>query len=328
MKYKQLTIEERESVQKMLWDKRSIRYIAGMLNRSPSTISRELSKNYPENIKKYTPRLAQERASNTIKVRGRRPRLKNNLVKEYVISKLKQRWSPEQIQGCIKNDTSYNISAEAIYQYIYSEIYRDGYGYVKPNKEDLRIYLRRKHKRRNRKGSRKGQRVFKEKGKSIEDRPRLVEKRIRFGDWESDTVESCDHKPGINTLLERKSGYCLITKLKNKSATSTAQAIINRLRLIPRKYLKTITLDNGPENQCWKILEEKLNVKVYYAHPYSSWERGSNENLNGLIRDYYPKGTDFRNVSEQDILLLGRRLNTRPRKRLKYKAPEDILVLH
>jgi transposase, IS30 family len=324
MTHKQLSIEDREKIQELLWEKKSLRYIANILKRSPSTISRELKKNYPKERKVYAPRLAQERALNNVKERGSRDRLINPKIKEYVILKLKERWSPEQIAGSIQKDIAQNISYEAIYQYIYSEINRDGYGYVKKNSEDLRKCLRIKHKRRNRKGLRKGQKMSKIQGVSIDLRPKIVDTRKRFGDWESDTVESCDHKPGINTLLERKSGYCFITKLKNKSSKETADVICKRLGILPQSLRETLTLDNGVENHNFEFIEDTLDLKVYYAHPYSSWERGSNENLNGLIRDYFPKGTDFTLITDEQISFIEMKLNARPRKRFKYKTPEEM----
>jgi len=186
------------------------------------------------------------------------------------------------------------------------------------------MYLRQKRKRRTLKGCRKYQRVLKPYGTSIDDRPGVVEHRKRIGDWESDTVESCDHKPGVNTLLERKTGLYLITKVKDKTSTSTISVIEKRMREIPEQRKKTMTFDNGPENRDWKLFEENTNIKSYFAHPYHSWERGSNENANGLLRDYFPKGTDFSMISEEELSKVEYSLNTRPRKRLGGKTPLEV----
>ncbi len=153
MHYHHLTIEERETIQEMLWQQSSIRRIATALNRSPSSISRELKRNFPVRRKVYIPRLSHERALKKRKQRGREQRLKNQRIREYVHEKLKRRWSPEQIANTINDDIAQGISHEAIYQYIYAQMYRGGYGTVKPGKEDLRSYLRRRRKRRIPKGT-------------------------------------------------------------------------------------------------------------------------------------------------------------------------------
>ena len=324
MKYKHLSILEREKIQELFWQKRSIRYMAKILNRSPASISRELTRNFPEEHKRYTPRLAHERALFKRKCRGRIERLKTKEIRAYVIKHLKEKWSPEQIAGRIRIDLEKTISHEAIYQFVYTQVHREGWGYLKPQHEDLRIYLRRKQKRRQKKGTRKCQRIFKPNGISIDERPKIVRDRKRIGDWESDSVESINHKPGVNTLLERKSGMYFVTKLKNKTSVATVCAIEKRMTWLPEKVKRTMTFDNGPENQNWKLFEEITSIKSYFAHPYHSWERGSNENANGLLRDYFPKKTDFSIIPEEEILKVEHSLNSRPRKRLGWKTPLEV----
>ena len=324
MKYKHLSILEREKIQELFWQRKSIRYISEKLGRSPSSISREFKRNFPEEHKRYTPRLAHERALFKRKCRGRIERLKTKETREYVIKHLKEKWSPEQISGRIRIDLRKTISHEAIYQFIYVQVHRDGWGYLKPQHEDLRIYLRRKQKRRQKKGTRKCQRIFKTNGVSIDERPKIVEDRKRIGDWESDSVESINHRPGVNTLLERKSGMYFVTKLKNKTSLATVYAIKKRMTWIPEKLKRTMTFDNGPENRDWRLFEETTFIKSYFAHPYHSWERGSNENTNGLLRDYFPKKTDFSIIPEEEILKVEYSLNTRPRKRLGWKTPLEV----
>lgn len=321
MKYKHFTIEEREKIQEMLWQKSSIRNIAATLGRNPSSISREIGRNSSFARHKYTSRLAHEKALVKRKSRGRKDRLKNQTVRDYVIIHLKKKWSPEQIAGMIKSKINERISHEAIYQYIYAQIYRDGYGCLKPGSEDLRIYLRRKKKRRTRKGFRRCQRVFESKGVSIDARPVIVEKRKRIGDWESDSVESKDYKPGINTFVERKTGLVFITKLKDKTSEATISAIESRVKNLPKRAKLTATFDNGSENRKWKEFEKRTGIKSFFAHAYHSWERGTNENTNGLIRDYFPKKTDFTKVSDKEIQKVENFLNNRPRKRLGWKTP-------
>lgn len=321
MKYKHLSIWEREKIQELFWLKKSIRQIAETLNRSPASISRELRRNFPKEHKVYTPRLAEERALFKRTCRGRTDRLKTSAIREYVVSHLKLGWSPEQISAMVRKENIGLISHEAIYQFVYAQIYRNGYGYTKPGHEDLRIYLRRKQNRRQKKGMRKSQRIFRLKGVSIDERPLIVDTRARIGDWEGDTVESCNHKPGVNTLLERKTGLFLITRVKDKTSRATVSAVEKRMSILPEIMKQTITLDNGPENSDWQMMEEKTKLKTFFAHPYHSWERGANENANGLLREYFPKGTDFATISDEDLAAVEYRLNSRPRKRLGFLSP-------
>lgn len=324
MKYKHLSVEEREKIQELLWQKSSIRSIAIAIGRNPSSVARELQKNYPLEQKRYSPRLAHERALVKRKSRGRTERLKNDHIRMYVIKHLKKRWSPEQIAGRIKNDLGEHISHEAIYQFIYAQIHRNGHGQLKLGREDLRTCLRYQRKRRMPKGTRRCQRIFKPNGDSIDMRPVIVRERSRIGDWESDTVESTNRKPGINTLVERKSGLVLITKLKSKNSYATISVISDRLSPLPQKVKQTITFDNGPENSNWRELERRTKIKTFFAHAYHSWERGTNENTNGLIRDYFPKKTDFATIPNEELSFVERELNNRPRKRLGWKTPLEI----
>jgi len=288
-------------------------------------VSREIKKHRTKEKRRYTPRVAHEQALGNRHLRGRTDRLKNDAIRDYVVEHLKRHWSPEQIAGRMKSELGQTISHEAIYQYIYAQIHRDGYGYLKPGREDLRIYLRWKRKRRQHKGLRKSQKIAKFEGISIDLRPKIVDQRKRLGDWEGDTVESKDRKPGVNTLVERKSGYVFITKLKSKSGESTLEAVLSRISALPEKLRKTLTLDNGPENSKWRTLKTAVEMDVYFAHPYHSWERGTNENTNGLIREYFPKKTDFSMITNEEIAFAEYDLNTRPRKRLNWKTPLEIL---
>ncbi len=309
-----LTVEEREEIQRGLWAKESIRSIAGRLGRPHSTISKEIRRNLPPERRVYTPRLANERALEKRKSRGREERLKTPELREYVVEHLKLGWSPEQIA----NTASEPISHESIYQYVYAQVHRKGYGYVKPGLDDLRPFLARRHKRRQKMGGRKSQRSLRPKGPSIEIRPKIVEERSRLGDWEGDSIEGKNHTPGLNSLVDRKSGLLLLSKLVDKTAGATTDVVARRLR---HMSARTLTLDNGPENQYWQELEAATGASVYFAHPYSSWERGTNENTNGLVRRYFPKGTDFSLVEESAVAEVEYALNTRPRKRLGWKTP-------
>lgn len=321
MAYTHLTIEEREVIQQGLWNKESIRSIAIKLGRSHSSLVREINKNIPAQRRQYTPRLANDRATKKRSCRGRTDRLKNNVVRQYVTTSLRRRRSPEQIAGCIKKDINETISPEAIYQFIYAQIFQN---IPKKGCSDFRPYLRHRRQIRQPHGCRRYQRLFKPHGPSIDDRPGVVNDRLRIGDWESDTIESINHLPGINTLVERKTGLVFITRLENKSGAATRTAITARLQHLPAKLKRTITFDNGPENRDWQTLEKSLNIHCYFAHPYHSWERGTNENTNGLIRDYFPKRTDFRMISDEELNYVERELNERPRKRLGYETPLQV----
>lgn len=145
--------------------------------------------------------------------------------------------------------------------------------------------------------------------------------RERIGDWEGDSVESKDHQPGLNTVVERKIGLLFMTKLKSKTSEATIDAMEKRFRFVPNKFKQTVTLDNGPENSDHESIKLKTGLTCYSAHPYSSHERGTNENTNGLIRDYFPKKTDFSMIPDETIQFVENEINSRPRKRLNWKTP-------
>jgi len=319
MKYKHLSIEEREKIQELLWQNTSIRVIAKVIGRSTSSIGREIKRNKPLLRCIYTPRLANEKALEKRKSRGRKLRLKNLFIRRYVVSHLIKGYSPEQIAGRLSLDhPKEKISHEAIYQYIYHNINSD---YIKKGNIDLRIYLKRRHKRRIVKGMRKGQRIFRHKGISIEERPKEIDRRKTIGHWEGDSMISMKSTVGLNTLVERKTGLVLISKIRNKTKEVTANTVINRLKNIT---CKTLTLDNGTENFGYEEIQKELQVSCYFAHPYCSGERGTNENTNGLIRHYFPKGTDFATIGEEAIQAVEWALNNRPRKRLGWRTPLEV----
>lgn len=321
MRYEHLNIEEREKIQELLWQKASVRSIARAIGRSPSSVSREINRNIPLK-RSYKPRLAHRRALFKRQCRGRKLRLKSNFIRRYVTTGLKSGLSPEQIAGRLKLEhPTESISHEAIYQYIYSQVYRQGWGLVKPYYQDLRPYLKRRHKRRGQKGMRGVQRIFRPKGPSIDDRPLEVETRKALGHWEGDSVISRQSSVGLNTLVERKTGLVLITKIKDRTALETQKIVVGRLKQLPTTARKTLTVDNGAENSDYQEIVKTLQISCYFAHPYHSWERGTNENTNGLIRWYWPKGTDFATISDEAIKTVEEALNNRPRKRLGWKTP-------
>lgn len=302
-----------------------MREIARGLCRSPASVSREIRRNLPPARFLYTPRLAHERALAKRKCRGRTERLKNPFIRDYVARGLKERrWSPEQIAGRLSSDhPEYSVSHEAIYQFVYAGV-RSSDSMPRAGTEDLRPFLKRRHRIRVNKGGRRMWRLMKPHGPSIDDRPVVVQTRSRIGDWEGDTVESVNHRPGVNTLVERKSGFVCITKLAGKTSAHTAAAIVKRLDQFPSRLRRTLTLDNGTENSSWRTMQKDLDAKIFFAHPYHSWERGTNENTNGLIRYYFPKKTDFTMISETTLAHVEWELNNRPRKRLGWKTPQEV----
>lgn len=324
MKYQHFSVEEREKIQIMWWSRKSIRSIAQSINRSPSSVSRELRRNFPLQRQVYAPRLAQERALRKRKSRGRTERLKNEAIRSYVVDHLKQGWSPEQISGRLERDGLGNISHEAIYQYVYARVSKAS-DLVYACQEDLRPYLRFKRKRRARKGMRNPQRCRYERGLSIAQRPAVIASRSRIGDWEGDTVVSKDHRPGLNTLVERKTGLVMMTKLSDNTGIATTAAVVSRLSKVPTDIRHSLTIDNGPENSRWREIEQATGVQCFFANPYHSWERGTNENTNGLIREYFPKKTDFGMITNEDITKVEYLLNSRPRKRLGYMTPLEVM---
>ena len=174
------------------------------------------------------------------------------------------------------------------------------------------------------KGARRGKRFAPSGKPSIENRPKEADGRKVPGHWESDSVESFNHRAGLNTLVERKTGVAFISRLREKTSEATTHVIIARLLSIPPHLRRSITFDNGPENWGYQTIQEEAGIQPFFAHAYASWERGTNENTNGLIRWYFPKKTDFRTITDEEIKRVEYLLNTRPRKRLGWKTPLEV----
>ena len=318
MSYTHLTEQERYVISH-LRTTFSIREIARRLNRHHSTISRELKRaksRHPYTVYWYdwTQPLALEKS--------RRPRhfrrQSNSRLVKYVEVRLRKQWSPEEISSRLSvdypNNENMRVSHETIYRWVYLDATVAG---------DLYLNLRRRRKKRRRqKRYGKGHRFAGRK--CITQRPLIVDDRQRYGDWEGDTIEGKKSSGYIATVVERKSRYLLANKLESKmAATLTAQGI-KSFRSIPRKMRKTLTVDNGSEFAQFKEYEEKTGLDIYFAKPYSPWQRGANENTNGLLRQYFPKGSDFKKVTEEDVRQAVERLNNRPRKCLKYRTPNEV----
>ena len=316
--YKHLTMDERELIAKMHWEGKELSEIAKALARDKGTISRELKRNASSEYRCYTPCGAHYRAAERRKLASRRPRLKNEAVRQYVLEKLVLGWSPELIAGRLPLEhPGLSISYEAIYQYIYHP--------KTAGREELIASLRRCHRKRMHKSI--GRKVRKTKIPNrvpIEVRPKSVETRRYHGHWEGDSLISRKSPAALNSLTERKSRLLLLTKLKRKGAEETKDAIIRRLYALPAPMRRTLTLDNGTENTQHEEITSEIGLKCYFAHPYASWQRGTNEHINGLVRWYLPKGTDFSKISEQQIAQIESLINNRPRKCLGFKTPLEV----
>lgn len=315
MNYTHLTVEERYQIDDLLREGFSQKEIAKTLYRSASTLSRELSRNKGE--RGWRPRQAQQKASARLVERGL-----NNVIRisesawEYAKQHLTtEQWSPEQIAGRAKLDGLETISHETIYQRILEDKQAGG---------DLYLHLRCKKKRKKRYGSVRSVRGVIPNRVDIDQRPAIVDSRRRVGDWEGDTIIG-SHTGGavIASMVERKSRYTVLAKAKNKTTTEVIGGI-NQHMLPIADLVFTITLDNGKEFSLHETMASVLNTDIYFAKPYHSWERGSNENTNGLVRQYFPKKRPFDSMTNNDLQRVEKKLNNRPRKCLGYKTPHEV----
>lgn len=326
--FKQLTLDDRIRIEIKYRDGASLRDITAHLGngRTAGTICREIGGRPRRGVGKYQAHINHGKALE--KRLGKKPsRLKNGLIRSYVKEKMKLGWSPEQISIRLPIDHLGNeISHEAIYQFIYAQIRRGGNGKVKTGCEDLRSYLPRRHTRRQTKGFRQTRRTERPVLPSIESRPAIVEKRKRVGDWEDDTMVSRQSSERLKTINERVSGIVFIGKMKEGTISESNRVVNERLEKIPVQIRKTLTRDRGAENFGYQELEKDLNISCYFARAYCSQDRGSNENVNGLIRRFFPKKTDFRKVSDEEINKVEYLLNSRPRKRHGGRTPLEVLL--
>jgi transposase, IS30 family len=305
MSYTQLTQEQRYQIYALLKIGHNGTEIAQVLGSHKSTISRELRRNCGQ--RGYRPKQAHCLAIS--RRFHRQVRIQPETWK-MIEDKVKLDWSPEQISGWLRRTQAFRVSHEWIYQYILMDKHRGGH---------LFEHLRCQKKRRKRYGreDRRGQlpnRV------SIEQRPEIVAQRLRLGDWEVDTMIGNRHHQALVTLTERKSRFALLRKVEQKTADQVRNALIDMLKPFPNR-LHTLTSDNGKEFAESEEIAKELKIDFFFAHPYAAWERGSNENMNGLIRQYIPKKRDFASVDETEVELIMDRLNTRPRKCLGFISP-------
>lgn len=313
MSYKQLTEAERYQIYGFKAAGYSQQMIAEELGRSPSTISRELARN--AGLRGYRPKQAQQ-LSDERRRQANKYRKVDEQAMAWIETLLNQDLSPEQISGYLARHRRLKLSHETIYRYIYRDQAAGGI-----------LYLRLRHVP---KGYRKRYGSYQSRGQivdriSIEQRPAVVDRKNRLGDWEGDTIIGKGRKSALLTLVERKSLYTVIVILTSRSATELADKLIRTMNQF-KAVFKTLTVDNGKEFADHKAIAKYLEAKIYFAHPYSSWERGINENTNGLIRQYLPKGTDFNELGEEDIQNVMDKLNNRPRKTRNYKTPNELFL--
>ena len=327
--FKHLSLDDRIQIEIEYSKGKSYGEIAKCLGggRNKSTIFREIAGCPNKGVGKYKSYTSHCRFIEREKNRGKRLRLKNEAIRTYTKEKLRLGWSPEQVSIRIGIDLGkeYCISYEAIYEYVYSQIGSDGK--AKRGCEDLRALLPRRHTRRSTKGARRAQKLERLHSlPSIENRPKEVEKRKVVGHWEDDCIVSRESSDRLKSLNERVTGVVLLGKMKDGTASESTRVVLEKLKSIPSPYLKTLTRDRGKENLDYKTIEEKTGMDVYFAHAYCSQERGSNENTNGLVRRFFPKGTDFSKVTEEELQKVQYLLNTRPRKRFGGLTPLEVLL--
>ena len=312
-KYKQLTLALRYQIFAYKNENYTQSKIAELLKVSPSTISRELKRN--SNNGYYDPEQAHIQAVRRDKFKVRYKKLTNKIKLE-VGKLLRLGDSPEQLVGKLKKDKIANISHETVYRYIYAN---------QKNGGKLYKYLRHKNKKYGNRSS-----EYKTRGQiknrvNINKRPKIVDKKARFGDFEVDTIIGKDHKGAIVTLVDRKSKFTLMKIVESKKADVVTQAIIELLYPI-KKLVYTITSDNGKEFSYHEEISKKLDIDFYFCDPYSSWQRGLNEHTNGLIREYIPKKSSFENITQSQITIIQNRLNDRHRKILNFYSPKEIFL--
>lgn len=312
MPYTQLTLEEREKIAQMKYAGQSPEQIGKELKRSPSSIRRELKRNSSPNG--YHPSEAQKLANNRRCERPLNRKLDNDELQQHVRRNMANKWSPETVAGRLKRDNPehdhLHVSHQTIYRWIWSDSQR-----ITELKGDLR------HARYRRRGL--GKRSVIRNRISIKDRPAIVSQRRRLGDWEGDTVVGKNHSGYIVTMVDRATGFLIALRMRDKRATTLNRVAVKGFSAIAEVARHTLTVDNGTEFAGHESFSRQLGMPIYFADPYSSWQRGTNENTNGLLRQYIPKGTDILSISPTSLAFYVDQINNRSRKRLGFMAPNE-----
>lgn len=313
--YQQLTYEQRCQISVLKKSQYTQREIATRIGVSQATVSRELSRNTGE--RGYRHKQAQERTDVRRREAVSPTRMTPRMTAD-IEEKLRIEWSPEQISGWLLEDQKRLISHESIYLHIWKDKRAGG---------DLHTYLRRQGKKYDKRRNGKSTRGQIKNRVSIDDRPSVVDDKSRIGDWEIDTVIGKGHSGALVTIVERRTKFTVSKQVDSKSAAAVTQAAIALLK--PYKdVVHSITADNGKEFAYHEKISKALSADFYFAHPYSSWERGLNENTNGLLRQYFPKNTDLKKVTQAEVKRAVNRLNSRPRKSLGFKTPGQLMSDH
>ncbi len=320
---KRLTLNERIVIETLLNENRSKSYIANQLDRNRSTITREVNNWIKVPSDKYDATIADFFAKEEYLNKRNKDKINTyKRLKAFVYRGLLSGFSPEQIAGRIKvlfpNDSTMSISHEAIYQHIY----RHRQSYL--GKKLIKLLPYHHHKRREKRKFGKNRVRIKDQT-NISQRPKEVELRLEIGHWEGDLMIGIGQKSAIGTIVERKTRYTFIVKIENRKSKTVTQQFAKLLNTLPKYCRKTMTYDNGIEMANHKWLSNNTGMDIYFANPYSSWERGTNENTNGLIRRFFPKGTDFNKITIEQLKKAQLALNNRPRKILGYKTPNEIM---
>jgi len=311
MRYHRLTQEQRYQIYALYKEGCTLEVIAKNIGKDKSTISRELKRN--RGLKGYRPKQAHKKAERRVADKPKYRRLDTQQI-TYINRKIRLYWSPEQISGRMKLEGIESVSHETIYRYLLQD---------KADGGKLYTFLRHKNKRYKRRygsNDRRGQIVNK---RSIEERPDIVDEKSRIGDFEIDLVIGKGHKQALVTVVDIASKFTLIRKISHKKSVFV-QTALTEMMLPFKSWLHTITSDNGKEFAKHEKIADTLDIDFFFCHPYSSWERGLNENTNGLIRQFFPKGSDFTTITQTQVLEAQNRLNYRPRKTLGYKSPAEV----
>ncbi len=313
--YKHLTIDEREKARVMYEMGLSFRAIARKLNRSPSTISREFQRNsYKNGV--YAAHYADKQYHLRRRDCGPKPKVLNPYIREYIMERLKLGWSAEQIAGRAKlENMGYNFSYVTIYRAVDN-------GFLPKSAKKL---MRFKHHYKRHKPTEKRGTI--QDTVSIRERSEAANNRAELGHWESDTVLGKRKTGCIATHVERKTGYLIAFKMSNNRNKGFTNETVNIFSQLPIALRKSFTVDNGTEFTYHKELKERTNMDVFFCDPYSPWQRGSNENTNGLLRYFFPKGSSFADISNEKLAFVVDLINNRPRKRFGFKSPAEILTL-
>ena len=325
-KYKRLTFKERVIIQTLIDENKSKAFIAKKLKRSRSTITREINKWVIDHDDKYDATLANWLAKDDYLNKRNIDKINTyKRLKFFVYKGLLEGWSPDQISGRLKdkypNDLVMSISYEAIYMHIYR------HRQASLNKKLIKLLPYQKSQRR--RANAKTKRGTKIKDViNIKERPKHIENRQEIGHWEGDLVIGKGQKSAIGTIVERKSRFVCFIKLKDRKSATVTRQFAKILKGFNQNLIKTMTYDNGVEMAKHKEFTKQTGIKVYFADPYASWQRGTNENTNGLIRRYFPKGTDFNKVTAKQLKYIQDKLNNRPRKIINYKTPNEIFNLN